>query len=244
MWGCVCIQVFLLMYLYLWLCVHIKTKVVKCWRDFECCSYKSSYTGPRVTETMDLNRFNAPVLKDERGSTRTAPWVKRLKADVTHSLCYLLAHLHTCTHTQVLWPRSVAFSDLQCNSSKAALKTCCMCAYTHIHRLGLPWDDETVWNCSFLELMILQSSSLELMGPYSPDVHFETRFMSALSTLGKEHIIYHPLSGSQSIIFSLFGTFKACQACTDAETHTQKHNTKKHSNFFKYFPKLFCPTIP
>lgn len=146
--------------------------------------------GPRVTATMDLTGFNAPVLKEERGSTRTTPRVKVKSWCYTFSLLTYCSLAHTHTH------KCCFFWSPNCNSGKTALKKYCMCGYTHIHTLGLPWDDETVWNCSFLELMILQSSSSEMMGPYGPDVHFETRFMSALSTLGKEHIIYHLLTGS------------------------------------------------
>lgn len=154
----------------------------------------------------------------------------------------LLTYTLACSHTQVLWPRNAAFSDLRTVIVvRVHLKNCCMCANTHIHKLGFPWDDETAWNRSFFGLMILQSSSSDPMGPYGLGVHFETRFTNTLSALGKEHIIYYLQHWLDLSFFFLFHTFKAW---TDTETHSQQNNTKRYSSCFKYFPKLFCPTIP
>lgn len=67
---------------------------------------------------------------------------------------------------------------------------------------------------------MISSLPSEHIGSYGPDVHFETRFMSMLSTLRDEHIIYYLLTG---FIF-FFTIIPSAHLKPDTE-HTHKNIT-------------------
>lgn len=122
--------------------------------------------------------------------------------------------------------------------------------YTHWDCLGMMKLHEIAL-FFFKELMILQSSSSVPTGPYGLGVHFQTRFMSTLSTLGQEHIIYYLLTASLSIVFFPPPLVCTCKACKYTETHIHKNTIQRDtvivlsiSQSYSILPSLMLSIAP